>query len=232
MPPPRMRRATAVLAPMLAVAFLAPSGTASAAPSPPFGPTFARQFAAPPADARPRIRYWWPCGDITPAAIDAEVKQIADRGFGAAEIQCMFTTDPARYGWGGPVLTRRLEQAVEAGRRYGVDIDLTVGPSWPLVVPGLTPDSPQAAQEIAYGRQVVEGGSTYTGPVPAAPQPRAGVTRQTLVALQAVRCVGSCTAAKPVKLDKSTLVDLTGSVRDGAVTWTAPAGGQWLLLGY
>ncbi|MFB4303896.1 glycosyl hydrolase [Actinomadura sp. NTSP31] len=229
--PPRRLRTGAVALAVTAAALAAP-GTASAASPSPFGTSFARAFADPPSEARPKIRYWWPCGDITSASVDAEVKQIADHGFSAAEISCMFSTNPAESGWGSPTLNDRLKTAVEAGRKYGVRIDFTVGPSWPLVVPGLTPDAPQAAQEIAYGRAVVKGGAPYTGPVPSAPAPHAGVTKQTLVAVQAVRCASSCTAAKPVKLEKSSLVDLTAKVHNGTVSWTAPAGGEWVLLGY
>ncbi|WP_106400528.1 glycosyl hydrolase [Actinocorallia populi] len=228
---PTPRRWGGLAALTLTATLLSVPSAASAAPSP-FGPTFARLFAAPPSEARPKTRYWWPCGQVDPASIDTEMKQIADRGFGSVEIQCMFTTDPAKYGWGGPEFTDRLEKAAAAGRKHGLDVDLTVGPSWPLVVPGLTPDSPQAAQELAYGRAVVEGGSAYDGPVPAAPAPREGVTEQTLVTVQAARCPDGCTTAKPVKLDKDSLVDLTAKVRDGRVSWTAPAGGQWLLLGH
>ncbi|MEU6747277.1 glycosyl hydrolase [Spirillospora sp. NPDC046719] len=229
---PRRPLRAALTAAALTAALAAVPGTAAAAPPTPFGAAFAQRFASPPSDSKPKIRYWWPCGDISPAAIDTEVRQIAEHGFGAAEIQCMFTGDPAKNGWGGEVLTDRLEEAVAAGRRYGVHIDLTVGPSWPLVVPGLTPDSPQAAQEIVYGRAVVQGGATYSGPPPAAPAPKPGVTRQTLVAVQALRCPSGCSGAKPVKLDRASLVDLTGSVRNGAVTWKAPPGGEWMLLGY
>ncbi|GKQ40782.1 hypothetical protein ALMP_73030 [Streptomyces sp. A012304] len=208
------------------------SGVASAAPSPHTLPPFARAFASPPAEARPKIRYWWPCADIAPEVIAPEIRAMAEQGFGAAEIQCMFAfTDPRTTGWGSPALTSRLQQAVAAGRKYGVRIDLTLGPAWPLVVPGVTPDSRAAAQEIVYGRTEVSGGATYSGPVPAGPAPHSGVTRQTLVAVHAVRHVGSPTA-KPVRLERKSLVDLTGSVRDGNLSWTAPSGGDWLVIGY
>ncbi|GAB2843444.1 glycosyl hydrolase [Actinocorallia aurea] len=230
-PSPRGRLVGGAFALTLALSLVTVPAAAEA-PSTPFGTSFARDFAAPPFDARPKIRYWWPCGQISPEAIEAEVKQIADRGFGTAEIVCMFSTDPAQYGWGSPVLSERLEQVVAAGRAHGVEIDLTVGPSWPLVVPGLTPDSPQAAQEIAYGQTAVAGGAAYTGPVPAAPGARPGVTEQKLVAVQAIQCVASCTANAPVRLRKDTLVDLTASVREGTVSWKAPTGAQWLLLGF
>ncbi|MEV6106454.1 glycosyl hydrolase [Streptomyces sp. NPDC051940] len=229
--PPLSRRqfwagaTAAAVAPTLAPAFTGAAAVPAAAASPVPG------FARPPAGARPKIRYWWPCGEITAETVDAELKAIADRGFGAVEIQCFFTSDPKRYGWGSPVLTERLEQAVAAGRAYGVRVDLTVGPAWPLLTPGLTPDSPESAQELVYGRTVLAGGESYDGPVPAGPAPAAGVTRQTLVAVQAFRCAGPADA-KPTVLEKDTLVDLTGAVRDGSVSFTAPADGTWLLLGF
>ncbi|MFM9602483.1 glycosyl hydrolase [Streptomyces turgidiscabies] len=217
---------------------LAPTGTlwagaksAAASSSTGLDSAFVRRFAHPPANARPKIRYWWPCGEIAAETIDAEIEAIAGRGFGAVEIQCIVTADAQQYGWGSAVLTERLEQAVAAGHRHGVRIDLTVGPAWPLVAPGLSPDSPEAAQEIAYGRAVLAGGEAYDGPVPAAPQPHAGVTEQTLIAVQAFRCAGP-TDAKPVLLERDSRIDLTGRVSDGALAWTAPADGQWLLFAF
>ncbi|MET8978145.1 glycosyl hydrolase [Streptomyces sp. NPDC004539] len=211
-------------------ALLAATGPAASANHPTV-PAIARGFASIGEADRPKIRYWWPCGEISAEAVEAEIRQIAGRGFAAAEIQCIFTADPGRYGWGSATLTQRLEQVVAAGRRHGLRIDLTVGPAWPLVVPGLGPDSRRAAQELAYGRAAVAGGSTYSGPVPAAPEPHPGVTRQTLVAVQAFRRTGSA-GAKPVVLERGSRVDLTGAVRDGLLSWTAPAGGQWLVLAF
>ncbi|MFI1335283.1 glycosyl hydrolase [Streptomyces sp. NPDC020845] len=216
----------------LAPSVVSTAGTAVAAPSDAgLGASFAKRFAAPPAAAKPKIRYWWPCGEIAAATLDAELKTIADRGFGGVELQCMMTLEPQKYGWGSDTQTARLEQAVAAGRKYGVHVDLTVGPAWPLLAPGLTPDSGQAAQELVYGRTVVAGGETYTGPVPAGPAPHSGVTAQTLIAVQAWRCSGD-PAAKPTVLEQGSLVELTGEVRDGKITWTAPKGDQWVLLGY
>ncbi|MFF3372187.1 glycosyl hydrolase [Streptomyces sp. NPDC002680] len=191
----------------------------------------AGEFAAPPAAAKPKIRYWWPCGEIETATLEAELTTIADRGFGGVELQCMFTLEPKKYGWGSEVQTERLEQAVETGRRLGLRVDLTVGPAWPLLAPGLTPDSRQAAQELAYGRKALAGGEMHDGPVPAAPAPHTGVTAQTLVALQAFRVSGD-PAAKPTALEQDSLIDLTAKVSDGAVSWTAPEGGQWLLIAH
>ncbi|MGW0581225.1 hypothetical protein ACWD25_35975, partial [Streptomyces sp. NPDC002920] len=57
------------------------AGTAAAAPTP-----TADWFAAPAADRRPRFRWWWPDGLVDPDEIAREVDQIADAGFGGAEI--------------------------------------------------------------------------------------------------------------------------------------------------
>ncbi|WP_413105647.1 glycosyl hydrolase [Streptomyces sp. Inha503] len=218
---------------LLSAAGTAAAGTTGSAVTAdhPTVPAIAREFASISESVRPKIRYWWPCGEISAEAVETEIRQIAGRGFAAAEIQCIFTADPGRFGWGSAILTERLEQAVATGRRHGLRIDLTVGPAWPLVVPGLGPDSRQAAQELTYGKSVVAGGSTYSGPVPAAPEPHTGVTKQTLVAVQAFRCTGSA-EAKPVRLERSSRADLTNSVHDGVLSWTAPADGQWLVLAF
>jgi hypothetical protein len=219
--------ATAVAAAVMpATAAVATASPAAGPGTPPVG-----EFAAPPAAARPKIRYWWPCGEIDTATLEGELETIADRGFGGVELQCMFTLDPKKYGWGSEIQTERLEQAVETGRRLGIRVDLTVGPAWPLLAPGLTPDSRQAAQELAYGRALVAGGESYGGPAPAAAGPHAGVTAQTLVALQAFRLVGD-PAAKPTVLEQGSLVDLTAEVSDGDLSWTAPEGGPWLLIAH
>lgn len=217
----------ALLGAMTGTAARAASGTTTRN-----APAAVEGFTEPAAHFRPKIRYWWPCGEISAETVDTEIREIAARGFSAAEIQCIFTARPMEAGWGSDSLNRRLEQAVEAGARYGVRIDLTVGPAWPLVVPGLSPDGRAAAQELAYGRRVVESGATFTGAVPAAPAPHAGVTKQLLVAVQAYRCEGS-PETKPTRLVRASRVDLTDSVHDGVLSWTAPNdGGQWILLGF
>lgn len=123
---------------------------------------------------QPRFRWWWPDGLVDPREIRREVDQIADAGFGGAEIAAVTHSlddktvlDVAENGWGTPVWTARVEAALDQAAKRGITIDLTAGPSWPTAVPSITADSEAAVKELAHGSVQVAGGATYTGPVPA-----------------------------------------------------------------
>ncbi|MFE6520597.1 glycosyl hydrolase [Streptomyces sp. NPDC057794] len=197
-------------------------------------------FATTPRSVRPRFRWWWPDGLVDPVEIAREIDQIADAGFGGAEIAAVHHSikdksvlDTAHHGWGSAPWRDGVEAALRQAARRGLTVDLTLGPSWPAAVPGVTPDDEAAAQELAHGRASVAAGTTYRGPVPepvhaAAP----GVTRRTLLAVQAARVEPANATRKETGLDPASVRDLTSTVRDGALTWTAPADGDWVLVSY
>lgn len=233
-----VRRSAAGVAGALAVVLMTawPTPTTPAtATSAPIGveTDVAAGFARPPAADRPMTRWWWTCGEISRAEIEEELAEIAAAGFGGVEILCVAALNPVRDGWGSATMRDRMQHALDTGERLGLRVDFTVGPAWPLVVPGVLPDSPAAAQELAYGSLPVAGGALYVGPAPAAPPPSPGVVKQTLVAAHAVRCVATCAETdRPVRLVAGSVVDLTADAADGLITWRAPATGSWLLLGY
>lgn len=130
-------------------------------------------FAAPARSVRPRFRWWWPDGLVDPDEIAREIDQIADAGFGGVEIAAVHHSikdksvlDTAHHGWGSRPWRDGVEAALRRAARRGLTVDLTLGPSWPVAVPGLTPDDDAAAKELAHGRAPLTGGSTYQGPVP------------------------------------------------------------------
>ncbi|MFJ9720686.1 glycosyl hydrolase [Streptomyces sp. NPDC101213] len=197
-------------------------------------------FAKPPRSVRPRFRWWWPDGLVDPDEIAREVDQIADAGFGGMEIAAVHHSvkdksvlDTVRHGWGGGAWRDGVEAALGRAARRGVAIDLTLGPAWPVAVPGVSPDDEAAAQELAHGRAAVAAGAVYEGPVPPpvhAPAP--GVTRQRLLAVQAARVDTAHSTRKETGLDLASVRDLTSLVTDGALSWTAPQDGDWVLISY
>ncbi|MDP9798987.1 hypothetical protein J2S43_007499 [Catenuloplanes nepalensis] len=199
-----------------------------------------KSLTHPETALRPYFRWWWPDGLVDPAEIRREVDQIAAAGFGGAEIAAVHHSvrdkaalDTAGHGWGTAAWTRGVEAALDQAARRGITIDLTIGPSWPAAVPTITPDHPAAVHELAHGVAPVAAGAVFDGPVPAAvAAPAAGVTRQTLIAVQAVRVDPANATRKETGLATDSVTDLTALVADGRLTWTAPADGDHLLFAY
>jgi hypothetical protein len=200
---------------------------------------FADAFASPARQYQPKFRWWWPNALVDNAEIQAELDQMADAGFGGAEIadvhhSAKLPLDPAGHGWGTPAWTSAVQAALERAKARGMKLDLTAGPSWPSAVPSITPDSAGAIKELAYGIANVAAGATFTGapPAPALAPTSSAVTQQKLAYVQAAKVT---TAGAPPKtaytLDGSTVVDVP-IAGDGTVNWTAPADGTWLLISY
>ncbi|WP_030988352.1 glycosyl hydrolase [Streptomyces sp. NRRL WC-3744] len=197
-------------------------------------------FARPPRSVRPKFRWWWPDGLVDPDEIAREIDQIADAGFGGAEIAAVHHSvknksllDTEHHGWGSAPWRAGVEAALSRAARRGLTVDLTLGPSWPVAVPGVTPDDEAAAQELVHGRVTVTGGAEYQGPVPPPVHAAAaGVTRRSLLAVQAARINPAHSTRKETGLDLDSVRDLTSSVTDGTLSWTAPADGDWVLISY
>ncbi|MFJ8941469.1 glycosyl hydrolase [Streptomyces sp. NPDC102365] len=200
----------------------------------------APRFADPGRAVRPKFRWWWPDGLVQPDEIRREIDQIADAGFGGAEIAAVHhsvsdtsSLDTARHGWGTAAWVAGVEAALSQAARRGLTVDLTVGPSWPAAVPGITPDSDAAVKELAHGAATLAPGATFSGPVPepvheAAP----GVTARRLLLVQAARVNTANSTRKETGLDLDSVRDLTSTVTDGALDWTAPDDGTWVVISY
>ncbi|MEV0226749.1 glycosyl hydrolase [Streptomyces sp. NPDC050704] len=231
--------ATAAAGTVTALGWGAP-GPAAAAPSSGAEPLTAASFAKPPRAVRPKFRWWWPDGLVRPDEIRREVDQIADAGFGGAEIAAVHHSvtdksvlDTARHGWGSAAWIAGVEAALSQAARRGLTIDLTIGPSWPAAVPGITPDSAAAVKELAHGYVTLAAGTTYSGAVPApVHEPAPGVTEQRMLLVQAARVNTAHSTRKETGLDLDSVRDLTATVTDGTLSWTAPDDGTWVLIAY
>ncbi|WP_329133175.1 glycosyl hydrolase [Streptomyces sp. NBC_01476] len=245
----RVLQAGAVTGAATALTWGQPAGPAQAAAPAGTAPRPARApgagwFTAPGRAVQPKFRWWWPDGLVEPAELRREIDQIAAAGFGGVEIAAVHHSvddpsvlDTAHHGWGSPSWLAGVEAALDQADKRGLTVDITVGPAWPAAVPTITPDSAAALQELAYGVAPVAAGATYDGVVPApGSAPASTVTRQTLLAVQAVRLDPANTSGKVTGLAADSVTDLTGQVTGtGAtarVSWTAPAEGDWLLFAH
>jgi hypothetical protein len=110
------------------------------------------EFAAPPNDARPMMRWWW----FGPAAIKPELARELDvmhaAGIGGVEMAAEYplALDDARQGilnlrYGSPAYLDMVRFASEHASALGMRVDLTLGSGWPY-------GGPDIPIELAAGR--------------------------------------------------------------------------------
>lgn len=190
-------------------------------------------FETPTQALKPSIRYWVPGAQADTAVIARDMHSIAQAGFGSVEVadlpQNAGPVDPARYGWGTPAWRTVLEATLRAAAKNDLRVSLTIGPAWPVVVPGLDPNGAQAAKELVAGWKVLAGNDSYSAPLPEPAKSRAPeISQQHLVAAQAWQCADQC-AETPIRLKPGSLIDLEA---DSPLHWQAPQGGHWIVIAY
>ena len=202
---------------------------------------FQREIADPGIEYRPELRWWLAEGLHTDETLRREVGDAHRLGFGGMEFLAMDegAIDHARYGWGSEEWVHDSQVVVEETTARGMSVSFTSGTNWSNAnLPTITPDDPAAAQELDVVSETLQAGESRSGAVPridlaAPPAERTlpghrGVVRdQHFVAAVAARVVDSETGV----LDASSLTDLTASVLDGSLEWTAPVG-TWRLFYY
>ncbi|GAB3306039.1 glycosyl hydrolase [Pseudoclavibacter terrae] len=256
-PSPSGSRRTKLRAPALTVAtsavlglaLCAPLGVASASATPttpaPVADSFAAQFAAPGAEFLPSNRYWVASGTGSPAQIRADIEAQAANGIGRITYNDLVLAqgfDPGK-AFGSDAWSAKFREALRAGLDNHVQVDALIAPGWSAGSNRVTPDTDGSAKTLGLGQSVpIPAGGTFSGGLPLSELDPAA-TKRDLQGLLAVRCDGPCDA-ETVMLDRSSVVDLTGTVEDVGddgsgsgltVKWTAPAepaDGNWLLLAY
>ncbi|WP_159501532.1 glycosyl hydrolase [Microbacterium sp. 18062] len=200
--------------------------------------------AHPGIEYRPEVRWWLAEGLHTDETLRHEIDLARRLGFGGMEFLAMDeeAIDHARYGWGAEEWVHDTQIVVDETTRRGMAVSFTSGTNWSNAnLPTIDPDHPAAAQELDVVVEQVAGGTTRSGVLPqidldairapeGMPMHRARATRQTFVAVVAARVLSGPESDATV-LDAGSLVDLTGTVRDGALDWTAPEG-TWMLFSY
>ncbi|MGI9589851.1 MAG: glycosyl hydrolase, partial [Myxococcota bacterium] len=199
---------------------------------------------APPREARPAVRWWWPGGAVDEAGIRAELRRIHAAGFGAVELQPLLlglsaadlAADPRVRSVGDATFVRHVATAAREAAALGLAFDLTLGSGWP----GGLPEHPGAAErQLLIATRELTGPEEVELPIPP-PEPPAYVAdvqrfldtmgpfdpEARLVAVLAVRVVAD---GSPLVFDR--VEDLTDRVRDGRVAWQVPAG-RWRLLAF
>jgi Glycosyl hydrolases family 2, sugar binding domain. len=127
-------------------------------------------FRAPPMEARPRFRWWWPGDAVTDEELRREVKLMAETGFAGAEIQsftpnfvALTPDEKLRVNqYAEPSFFAHVRTAAEAAKALGLTLDYTLGSSWPSGG-GFAIPPELAFTELTMARTEVKGGQA--GPI-------------------------------------------------------------------
>lgn len=180
-------------------------------------------FREPPAEFRPKVRWWWPLGKVVEGEqLRRDMRAIANAGFGGVSI---WRLGPAA-DFSTPEWRRYYEQALTAGRDHGLRVDFQDAPMASPAVSG--PNKHLSAQELAYGKVELSGPTTFEGLVPT---PQGVPDSVTLVSVGAFKLAGAGDSSRPVMLEPGATIDLTLQVADNRLQWGVPAG-DWVLFGF
>jgi len=216
---------------------------------PPGQADFAHRFTSGDPSTGAMFRWWWPGATVDDAELVKEVKAIAAAGYHGVEISDSmdsvdYAIDPDLYGYGTPRWNHAVEVVLTQAKKSGIEVDITLGAHWPAAVPGLPVDGDATSKELTYGTQLVTGGASFSGPVPApAPltyQDRTSVngviisaTKTSVpqfVAVNAYRCLADTCSTLPLAIDLTSAIDLTAQVSNGNLSWTPPDSHTWVVV--
>ncbi|HZA30864.1 MAG TPA: glycosyl hydrolase [Propionibacteriaceae bacterium] len=203
-----------------------------------------RLIKNPPIEYRPELRWWLAEGLHTDETLRYEIDTAHRLGFGGMEFLAMDEEDidHSRYGWGAEEWVHDSQIVVEETTKRNMSVSFTSGAHWSNAnLPTIDADHPAAAKELDLVSEEIMAGGSREGALPRvdltaermnpAEIGQIGEVReQTLFAVVAARMVEE--AAEGTILDLDSIVDLTGWVRDEAVSWTAPEDGNWRLFSY
>ena len=229
--------------------------SAPAAPSAPSAKPTAKAhplvtaFASDSRTTGAMFRWWWP-STVEPDVAVRQLRQVKDAGYKGVEIAFVmdgtnYVVDADKHEYGDANWRAAVQAVLTEANRLGLQVDLTLGGRWPAGVPGLDVSSNAASQELITGDATVEAAQTFDAEAPAPPQltyadrtmengvvtTTTKVSQPSLVSASAARCVSACTSANP-QLDLDSVVDLSDSLTDGHLTWTAPDAGTWVVTAY
>jgi len=196
-------------------------------------------FAEPPAEFGPQTRWWWPGGAVDDATLRSQLREFADLGYSAVEIQPFMSAvtgadlrEDARIRTvGDATFLERLHTAGCTAQELGLSWDITLGSGWSTGGVGIDDDG---ARQLIAAELTLDGPSSYSGPLPVAEPPSwIEITNDILPAidgfdeeLSLVIVLGAKILDEPESAPATLgdIVELSSQVQDGTLTWEVPQG--------
>ncbi len=179
---------------------------------------------------RPQVRWWMAEGSHTDETIIAAIQELYDSGIGGVEFVTLTTdADDALYAWGSEEWVQDSHLIIETCTKLGMGVSFTSGTNWSCAnLTTITPDDKAASKVLDYSSEIVEGGATRTGALMPCELTDESITKMSLVGVVAVEQVSATEEETVLKMDS--VINLTGSVVNDELTWTAPDEGTWELI--
>ena len=114
-------------------------------------------FRRPPRAARPMMRWWWFGPDVEDDELDAELRAIADAGFGGVEVSYVYPLSSVVHPLLSEQFLDRIRFAADRAKAIGLRFDLTLGTGWSFGGPHI--DADHAARHLVWERREVGGGA-------------------------------------------------------------------------
>ncbi len=120
-------------------------------------------------------RWWMPLAYTDDDVLRDELHDIAASGAGGVEVSPFIVPGSgnqsnaftAQYGWGTPLWAHKIEVITAEAAKLGLVVDQNLGPQYPATVPSLNSfNQPEAEQQLVYGREFNDAGTSRTGVLP------------------------------------------------------------------
>ncbi|MGN6125588.1 MAG: glycosyl hydrolase, partial [Humibacter sp.] len=105
-------------------------------------------FANPPADCRPRMRWWWFGPDVERGELARELTAMHDAGIGGVEVAFVYPLSRVEHPFLSPAFLDDLRFAADTARELEMTFDLTIGSGWSFGGPHITDDT--AARRVRW----------------------------------------------------------------------------------
>ncbi len=194
------------------------------------------EFKKPKLSFGPMARWWWPGNDVTKEELKREINLFADNGFAGVEVQPMNLAIPMNAdvrrrvtSWDSPEYYENLRTVMEEARKRNMIVDVTNGSGWPPGGPFLNSDD--GFLSLEYAATIIEGGRRLAVPLPRVQNNSPVPSRLQAVVVSKVLPKTSIDTMSAVRIDPSSTLILTASVKNDTLYFAFPSG-KWNVVAF
>ena len=194
---------------------------------------FEQEFLSPNKDAKPFMRWWFAPGRMTEEEVRREIKAFADGGYSGVEVQSLELAKNCEIN--DETWNRDMKWILQAGLDYGVQIDCTIGQTWPIATPEIKDVDDIRAEQLLLNASAdftaTSDAMTYHAESFVLPKQLDTKRDYELIAITAAKKLvdGSYDSSTALNLLDGNQ-EITFDQETGKMAWTAPSEGDWTVF--